>query len=66
MDGRNKEGALYLVGVTGSSLAGYALASKAPREAKGGRYVGLGLTVLSLGLWIANIVDAYKGGHKKA
>ena len=33
---------------------------------EGGRYAGICLGLLGMGLWIANIVDAYKGGKKKA
>ena len=101
-DGRNKEGALYLVGTAGSTLTGAALVSKylkdvfeaqskASRKAfeiskpgefldlankmkkeavknlkKGGIYAACALAVLGSVLWIANIVDAYKGGKKKA
>ena len=103
MDGRNKEGALYLAGAVGSASAGRALLSKADKDVfeavseasrkafeickpgsdvwelsdkmekealknvkKGGRYAGICLGLLGMGLWIANIVDAYKGGKKKA
>lgn len=126
MDGRNKEGAGYLAGGLGSSIAGKVLISKynkdvfeasskaskaifdAEAEAsskafkihrfdsgesfldlahkmekeatqnmltpeaakkavkKGGYYAGIALGVLGIGLWIANIVDAYRGGKKNA
>ena len=41
------------------------ITKKAPEGIKKGRlYIGLAFGVLTAGLWIANIVDAYKGGKR--
>jgi len=126
LDGRNKEGAGYLLGASGLSFGGLALvnkynndvfeattkasreifdaASKASSEAlhtfehakganfieyakkmekeatknmitpeaaakavkKGGKYAGIALWVIGSALWLAGVVDAYKGGKKLA
>ena len=78
-DGRGKAGALFLGGTVAASLGSRALAisslnSMAPVEKAGevilkssgkAKYFGaLALGLAATGLWIANIVDAYKGGNQ--
>lgn len=71
LDGRNKDGAKYLGASVGlgaaSTLVSVSMlleegAETLPKTPVG-KFVALGLMGLaSTGLWIANIVDAYKGG----
>ena len=81
-DGRAKAGALYLGGVTAASLGGRMLSAsylnnliqttEKTGEAlvkSGGRgklYGAITLGIAATSLYIANIVDAYKGGKQKA
>lgn len=77
LDGRNKDGAKYLGASVGlgaaSTLVSVSMLRKASQALEQGaetlpktpvgKFVALGLMGLaSTGLWIANIVDAYKGG----
>lgn len=77
LDGRNKDGAKYLGASVGlgaaSTLVSVSMLRKASQALEEGaetlpktpvgKFVALGLMGLaSTGLWIANIVDAYKGG----
>lgn len=77
MDGRNKDGAKYLGASVGlgaaSTLVSVSMLRKASQALEEGaetlpktpvgKFVALGLMGLAgTGLWIANIVDAYKGG----
>lgn len=79
MDGRNKDGAKYLGGAVGlstaSSLVGISIARKAAKAIEQGaeclpktpvaKVAAIALMGLAgTGLWIANIVDAYKGGKQ--
>jgi hypothetical protein len=68
-DGRNKDGAKFLLGSIGLGigskvLGGLALTAQSPAVQKAGLAgaVVSGLAVTAL--WIYNIVDAYKGGKK--
>ncbi len=78
-DGRNKDGAKYLGGVlaTGIPCVGLSvLGSNSILNAfeKGGAKIGTGgkasligtgiLGLATLGIWVAGIVDAYKGGNQ--
>ena len=77
LDGRNKDGAKYLGASVGlgaaSTLVSVSMLRKASQALEEGaetlpktpvgKFVALGLMGLAAtGLWIANIVDAYKGG----
>lgn len=77
LDGRNKDGAKYLGASVGlgaaSTLVSVSMLRKASQALEEGaetlpktpvgKFVALGLMGLAgTGLWIANIVDAYKGG----
>lgn len=79
LDGRNKDGAKYLGASVGlgaaSTLVSVSMLRKASQALEEGaetlpktpvgKFVALGLMGLAgTGLWIANIVDAYKGGKQ--
>ena len=81
LDGRNKEGATYLGGSIGlgvaSSLVGNSIMKNMAKSLEQnaevmpktptGKLAAIGLIGLAAtGLWIANIVDAYKGGKQEA
>lgn len=81
LDGRNKQGAGFLGGSIGlgvaSSLVGRSIAkdmiksleqsAEAMPKTPTGKLAAVGLIGLAAtGLWIANIVDAYKGGKQEA
>lgn len=81
LDGRNKQGAGFLGGSIGlgvaSSLVGHSIAkdmiksleqsAEAMPKTPTGKLAAIGLIGLAAtGLWITNIVDAYKGGKQEA
>ena len=78
LDGRNKEGAGYIIGGTALSIGGVALGNSIGKDIadkildpsvvlkKGKLFGAAALSLAGTALWIANVVDAYKGGTKKA
>lgn len=78
MDGRNRAGAAYLGTMAGAGIGinllsgsimkdAFTAASETTLNKQNAKAFGIfGLAIASFAVWIANIVDAYKGGKGKS